>query len=49
MDDIRILLFEIMKCDICVMGEHNDSETSLYNELLTADDEIINTYKEIYL
>lgn len=49
MDNIRKLLFDTMKNDICVMAEHNDSETSLYNELLTADDDIINIYKGIYL
>lgn len=49
MDEIRTLLFNTMKNDLCVMAEHNDSETSLYNELLFADNNIINTYKEIYL
>ena len=49
MGDTRLLLFDAMKNDLCVMAEHNDSETSLYNELLTADDDIINIYKEIYL
>ena len=49
MDDIRYKLFNAMKNDLCVMAEHNDSESSLYNELLTADNDIIDIYKEIYL
>lgn len=42
-------LFDAMKNDICVMAEHDDSETSLLYELITADADIINEYKEIFL
>lgn len=42
-------LFDVMSNDICVMSEHEDSEESLMDELQTADDEILASYKEIFL
>ena len=49
MDDIRVLLFEAMRNDIGVMSEHGDNEQSLLNEIMTADNDIIQAYKEIFL
>ena len=49
MDEKRKALYEIMRCDICVMAEHGDDEQSLYNELQTATPDIIQAYTEIYL
>ena len=49
MNDIRVLLFEAMRNDIGVMLEHSDNEQSLLNEIMTADNDIIQAYKEIFL
>lgn len=42
-------LFDAMKKDLCVMAEHDDSETSLLYELITADADILTEYKNIFL
>ena len=42
-------LFDAMKCDMGVMSEHDDNETSLLMELLTCDDDIITEYKDAFL
>ena len=47
--DIRKALFEIMRNDISVMAEHNDDENSLLNELMTADQDIIDIYTETFM
>lgn len=45
----RKALFEVMRTQMEVMSEHGDNETSLFNEILTADTEIIEAYKSLYL
>ena len=45
----KIEIYNIMRCDFSVMSEHGDDETSLYNEIMTADDEILETYAETFL
>lgn len=42
-------LFEAMRNDLGVMAEHSDSDAALMEELTTADAEIIETYKAMYL
>ena len=42
-------LFNAMRCQIEVMAEHGDNEESLWQELTTADDDIIEAYREMYL
>lgn len=42
-------LFDAMKKDLCVMAEHDDNETSLLYELITADADILTEYKNTFL
>ena len=42
-------LFDAMRNDIGVMSEYGDDETGLLYELLTADNDIINEYKETFI
>lgn len=49
MEELRKKLFDKMRFDLCVMGEHGDSETSLWQELSQADIDILNEYAEIFL
>ena len=49
MSDIKQRLFQIMRNDLSVMAEHGDNEQSLYNEIMTADPEIIAAYTETYM
>lgn len=44
-----IELYDAMRNDISVMSEHDDDETGLLYELLTADADIITAYKETFL
>lgn len=41
-------LFDAMRCDICVMAEHGDSDDSLLVELINADSEIRSTYRSTF-
>ena len=45
----KMKLYNTMRCDISVMNEHGDNEQSLYDEIMTADDEILETYAETFL
>lgn len=47
--DIISKLFEVMRVDLDVMAEHNDSESDLLNELKTATPEILAEYKKIFI
>ena len=47
--DIREQLFEAMRNDLSVMAEHDDNEQSLYNEIMTAEPDIIAEYAETFL
>ena len=49
MDALRKALFNAMRNEIAVMAEHGDNEDSLMYELMTADDEILQAYKEEFL
>jgi hypothetical protein len=49
MDDIKKQLYDVMSHDIGVMSEHGDSDIDLWNEIESADNEIINAYIDTYL
>ena len=49
MADLRKRLFEVMRNDIGVMAEHNDSEASLLAELNNADQDILEAYADTFL
>lgn len=49
MTDLRKRLFEVMRNDIGVMAEHNDSEASLLAELSNADQDILEAYAGTFL
>lgn len=42
-------LFDVMSCDFSVMEDHGGSEKSLLMELLTCDNEILETYTDAFL
>ena len=42
-------LYKAMTNDLGVMAENDDDETRILYELVTADNNIIQTYKELYL
>lgn len=45
----KIKLYNIMRSDFSVMSEHGDNETELFNEIMTADDDILTIYAETFL
>ena len=45
----RLKLFEIMRNDMETMSEYGDDEAALYNELMTADNDIISTYASVFI
>jgi hypothetical protein len=49
MAELRQRLFEVMRNDIGVMAEHNDSEASLLAELNNADQDILEAYADTFL
>ena len=49
MEDLRKRLFEVMRNDLGVMAEHNDSEASLLAELNNADQDILEAYADTFL
>ena len=44
----RIKLFNIMRCDFDTMSQYGDDESALYNELMTADNDIIDAYMIVF-
>lgn len=42
-------LFDVMRCQIDVMVEHENNDELLLNELLTCSNEIYNYYLDFYL
>lgn len=42
-------LFDVMSCDFSVMEDHGGNEKSLLMELLTCDNEILETYTDTFL
>ena len=42
-------LFDVMSCDFSVMEDHGGNEKSLLMELLTCDNEIMETYTDTFL
>lgn len=52
MEDLKKLrntLFEIMSCEIGVMAEYGDDEKALREEIESADFDILQYYKELYI
>ena len=45
----RKALFEIMRNDLETMAEYGDNEAALYNEIMSADDDIISAYKSVFM
>ena len=48
-ETLRIALFNAMSCQIEVMAEWGDDEDGLREEIMTADDEIMEEYRQLYL
>lgn len=49
MDDIRLKLFEAMRTDFDTMSQYGDDESALYNEIMTADNNMIEAYKQVFI
>lgn len=45
----REKLFEIMRNDIETMAEFSDDESALYKEIMSADNDIIKSYKSVFI
>ena len=45
----RKKLFEIMRNDLETMAEYGDDESALYTEIMAADNEIIESYKSVFM
>ena len=47
--DLKKALFEAMRNDLETMSEYGDDEKALWQELNTADDDILEEYKKVFI